>query len=482
MNSIFEYSLTKPWFFTNFSFLLTLGGFLILYSLFFNQPLLRKIYLIFFSLFFYYKSSGPFLLIFILLIFGDYNFAQAIERVQKKWIRKFLLILSILLSLSFLIYFKYSAFFLNNVNQIFNSHFSIPSLFLPIGISFYTFQSISYIVDVYHGKIKSSKSFLDYTFYMTFFPHLVAGPIVRAKDFIPQINQPLVLDRAIMKTALFRILLGLSKKLLIADFLAKYVDMIHSDPAVYSGTENLLSMYSYACQIYFDFSGYSDIAIGIALLLGYELKENFSNPYKSQNITEFWRKWHISLSSWLRDYIYIPLGGSRNGILKTYLFLMITMTIGGIWHGASWNFIIWGILHGMALVVHKIVFHKKTEAIPVKKGFKFLYTLITFHFVSLLWILFRSQTFSDTYKSIQQILFDFRLKDSIGFYMARPEIVWMLLFAFLIIFMPSLIKNNLQKMFIRLPLVIIFLGFIIFLQFVTQIKSSEIAPFIYFQF
>jgi D-alanyl-lipoteichoic acid acyltransferase DltB (MBOAT superfamily) len=481
MYNIFDYSSEKPWFFTNFSFLITLGLFLVFYSILFNQNFLRKLYVIFFSLFFYYKSSGPFILIFILLIICDYNFANSIEKIKNKTIKKTLLIASILLSLSFLIYFKYSGFLTTNFNLLFNTHFSVGKLFLPIGISFYTFQSISYIVDVYNGKINSSRNFLDYTFYMTFFPHLVAGPIVRASDFIPQINTPHLIDRTQYKTAFFRILLGLSKKLLIADFLSKYVDMVHANPSSYSGFENLISMYAYSCQIYFDFSGYSDIAIGIALLLGYELKENFDNPYKASNITDFWRRWHISLSSWLRDYIYIPLGGSRKGKFNTYLFLLITMTVGGIWHGASWNFIIWGVAHGFALVVHKLIFVNEKN-----KGdywlIKILDTIITFNFISFLWILFRAENFQKAFDSVQKIISGFKPNDIIGFYFARKEFVFMLLFSFVVIFMHKKVKSFLQQLFIKLPAVIIILILVLFLQFVLQVRNTEIAPFIYFQF
>jgi D-alanyl-lipoteichoic acid acyltransferase DltB (MBOAT superfamily) len=484
MNNFLNYSFDNPWFFTNYSFLITLGLFLVFYSAFYNHNFLRKLYVILFSLFFYYKSSGPFIIIFISLIICDYNFANAIEKIKNKTIKKTLLVFSILLSLSFLIYFKYSGFLTTNFNLLFDTNFSVGKLFLPIGISFYTFQSISYIVDVYNGKINSSRNFLDYTFYMTFFPHLVAGPIVRASDFIPQINSPHIIDRTQYKTAFFRILLGLSKKLLIADFLSKYVDMVHANPSVYSGFENIMSMYAYACQIYFDFSGYSDIAIGIALLLGYELKENFENPYKSSNITDFWRRWHISLSSWLRDYIYIPLGGSRKGKFNTYLFLLITMTVGGIWHGASWNFIIWGVAHGMALVVHKLIFvNEKNKNNKADHWLiKILGTIITFNFISFLWILFRAENFQKAFDSVQKIISGFNLNDIVGFYFSRKEFVFMLLFSLVVIFMHNKVKPFLQQLFIKLPAVIIIIMLVLFLQFVLQVRNTEIAPFIYFQF
>jgi alginate O-acetyltransferase complex protein AlgI len=484
MQSIFNYSFENPWFFTNFSFLLVLGFFLLGYASILNHQTLRKLYVIVFSLFFYYKSSGPFLLIFTLLIFGDFHFAKAIDHVKNKLLRKLLLVVSILISLSFLLYFKYSGFFLQNINQLFQTGFPIPELFLPIGISFYTFQSISYIVDVYQKKIPISRNFIDYCFYMTFFPHLVAGPIVRASDFIPQINEPRIVDISLMKKSLFRIALGLSKKLFIADYLARYVDMVHVDPTGYSGMENLLSMYAYSFQIYFDFSGYSDIAIGIALLMGYELKENFNNPYHAQNITDFWRRWHISLSSWLRDYIYIPLGGNRKGVFNTYLFLMITMAVGGIWHGASWNFMVWGIAHGLALVIHKWMkpIFSTNENSSYNIFTRFIFVFITFHLVSLLWIFFRAIDFKHAFDSMQQMINHFNITDVVGFYVARPEMIWMLLLATLLVFVTPRIKTKLEFIFQKTPLILIGLGLVVLFQLILQIKNNEIAPFIYFQF
>ena len=260
------------------------------------------------------------------MIFSDYIFAIQINKASGK-LKKVLLVISLLYSSSFLLYFKYSNFFISNINYFFSTDFSLGDLFLPIGISFYTFQSISYILDIYRKEIPPADNFSDYIFYMTFFPHLVAGPIVRAKDFLPQIKNPQLINRDLYKESIMRIDVFRGKKLFIADYLAKFVDLVHLTPDGFSGGEHLISMYAYSFQIYFDFSGYSDIAIGIALLLGYRLKENFDNPYGAQNITEFWRKWHISLSLWLRDYIYIPLGGNRKGVFNMYLFLLITMLI-----------------------------------------------------------------------------------------------------------------------------------------------------------
>jgi D-alanyl-lipoteichoic acid acyltransferase DltB (MBOAT superfamily) len=416
------------------------------------------------------------------MIIADYQIAKAIENIVNEKTRKLLLIFSILFSLSFLIYFKYTVFFLHTMNDIFNTQFIVEKLFLPIGISFYTFQSISYIVDVYHRKINSSRNFIDYAFYMTFFPHLVAGPIVRARDFIPQINNPIAVDSIIMKTALFRILMGLSKKVLIADYIARYVDMVHLNPSAYSGIENLLAVYGYAFQIYFDFSGYSDIAIGIALLMGYELKENFNNPYRANSITEFWRRWHISLSSWLRDYIYIPLGGNRHGLFKTYLFLMITMTIGGLWHGASWSFVFWGVGHGLALVFHKLVFTNTTTSQKESKFKNLIGVFFTFHFVAVMWIFFRAADFNNAFIMLRQILFKTNVFDLIGFIVDRTALFFMLIIGLIIVFMPVFVKITLGKYFNKSPLFLVAIIMILFFQIVLQLKTSEIAPFIYFQF
>ena len=227
-------------------------------------------------------------------------------------------------------------------------------IILPVGISFFTFQSLSYTLDLYRNRIRPVERLVDYVFYVSFFPQLVAGPIVRARDFLPQIFRADFVSRAMIGEGLFLIISGLFKKAVISDYISiNYVDRIFDNPLLYSGIENLLGVYGYALQIYCDFSGYSDMAIGIALLLGFRFNINFDSPYKSATITEFWRRWHISLSSWLRDYLYISLGGNRKGKLRTYVNLMLTMLLGGLWHGAALQFVLWGALHGVSLAIHK---------------------------------------------------------------------------------------------------------------------------------
>ena len=475
-----EYSTSKPWFFTEYSFLLVFGVFLIVYSMLVNRNTLKKVYIIIFSLFFYYKSSGPFLALFVLMILSDYIFALFIHK-KTGLTKKILLWLSLAYSLSFLLYFKYANFFIQNFNDLLGTSFSNHNLFLPIGISFYTFQSISYLVDVYRNEIPPTKKISDYAFYMTFFPHLVAGPIVRAKDFLPQIISPQIINKHLYKESLLRIIIGLLKKLFIADYLGKYVDIIHQAPADFSGGENLLSMYAYSFQIYFDFSGYSDIAIGIALILGYRLKENFENPYSARNITEFWRKWHISLSNWLRDYIYIPLGGNRKGKFNTYLFLFVTMLIGGFWHGADWRFIFWGLAHGLALIIHKIwttIFRNQKQTWYSN----IIGVIITFHFVGLCWIFFRAESFTSASLSISKIFTNINFQDFFGFWYSRKEISIVLIVASLIVFVPYKIKEIAFVRLRALPALTWIIWIAIALQVIIQFKDEVVQPFIYFQF
>jgi D-alanyl-lipoteichoic acid acyltransferase DltB (MBOAT superfamily) len=477
IRDLFLYSIKEPWFFTEFSFLFIFGIFLFFYALLFDWNSIRKYYLISFSLFFYYKSSGPFLALFVTQVTCDYIFAQWIQK-KEGLTKKLLGIISILFSLSFLLYFKYANFFIENTNSLLLTHIELIDLILPIGISFYTFQSISYLVDVYKGEIKASSNFLDYAFYMTFFPHLVAGPIVRASDFLGQVNHPARPTALVFKESFVRIILGLIKKLFIADYLGKYVDMVFADPSLYSGGENLLGALAYTFQIYFDFSGYSDIAIGLALLVGYRLKENFENPYNSTNITVFWRKWHISLSSWLRDYVYIPLGGNRKGEFNTYLFLLVTMLIGGFWHGASWKFVFWGFAHGIALGAHKLI----KNYLPDHFLMKGMGWLSTFAFVSFCWIFFRATDFNTALEMIQRIIQQTHWKDFLGFWYSRFEVSVLMMAVFVVVLIPLNWKKWSIERLYHIPAFFWLFFLLVSLQLIIQFKDDLVQPFIYFQF
>jgi len=342
-------------------FLAFYGGYLLLK----RQTNWRLIYTLGFSLFFYYKSSGLYFVLLILSTLIDFTLGHYIHNASSQGKRRAYLILSLGANLGLLAYFKYTNFLIGSFNSVVGTNFAFQSIFLPVGISFFTFQTLSYSIDVYRGKliplteeVSDLKSFfsrlLDFSFFVSFFPQLVAGPIVRAADFIPQIRQPLQLSESNLGRALLLICGGLFKKAVISDYISiNFVDRVFENPALYSGFENLMAAYGYAIQIYCDFSGYSDMAIGLALIMGLRLPENFRLPYQSDSIRDFWRRWHISLSTWLRDYLYISLGGNRKGGLRTYVNLMLTMLLGGLWHGASWVFVIWGGLHGLALAIDR---------------------------------------------------------------------------------------------------------------------------------
>ncbi|WP_262918731.1 MBOAT family O-acyltransferase [Flavobacterium fragile] len=412
----------------------------------------------------------------------DYVLSRLIYEEPKQWYRKFYMILSLLINLGMLAYFKYTNFFIDNYNNFFSGNLKFEDIVLPVGISFYTFQILSYTVDVYRGDLKPTKNFIDFLFFVSFFPQLVAGPIVRASDFIPQIYEKLKLTKEEFNRALFLIIGGLLKKAVISDYISSnFVDRVFDAPNSYTAFENLMASYGYAIQIYCDFSGYSDIAIGLALLMGFWLPDNFRTPYQSASITEFWRRWHISLSSWLRDYLYISMGGNRKGKLRTYFNLFMTMLLGGLWHGASWKFVVWGILHGLALVFEK--FFGQFIKLPKNAFVRTIQVVLTFHFVVFCWLFFRAKDFTTAFQmahNISQLTFDFNQWMTIilgykhVFLLIAIGVVWH--------FIPMKTLAVMQNTFSKLPLVAkaILLGLIYWVVYATA--SADTQPFIYFQF
>lgn len=298
--------------------------------------------------------------------------------------------ISVGVNLGFLGFFKYYNFFIDSLQESlkgigFQSNFSTLDIILPVGISFYTFHGLSYVIDIYNDKIKPEKDIVTYSLFVSFFPLLVAGPIERATHLLPQLKTKRYFTDKYFREGLFQIAMGFFRKMVIADSLAVYVDSIYGNAEVHNSSSLVLASVFYAFQIYFDFSGYSDIAIGTAKLFGIRLLDNFNLPYFSKSLTEFWRRWHMSLSFWLRDYLYISLGGNRKGIRITYRNLMITMLLGGLWHGASWNFVIWGGIHGLVLSLEKFSFQKLKI-----NDFGFLGGIMTFAIVVIAWVFFRS--------------------------------------------------------------------------------------------
>jgi D-alanyl-lipoteichoic acid acyltransferase DltB (MBOAT superfamily) len=419
--NLFSFDQAHPLLFTQFYFWAFFALVFAVFSLFHSKPLLRNGYLFAMSLFFYYKTSGVFLALLVFVIVYNFFAAKGLRKLKSERARSALTIFSVIVDLGILAYFKYAYFLTDFVNNLFGleievhdvlgellnsltgaSIFRVDAIILPVGISFFTFQAVSYMVDVKREKIEPVGNFLDFGFYLSFFPQLVAGPIVRAVEFVEQLHKPYNLSRRWFGIAIFWIMNGLLKKLILADYLAvNFADRVFENPLLYSGFENLSALFCYSLQVYADFSGYTDIATGVAMLFGFYLPQNFNSPYKAVNTQQFWRRWHMTLSRWLRDYLYIPLGGNRNASAGTFIIIaavavfgsflsgswwvafgvavlaagiglwawrkpddrklittninsMNTMLLGGLWHGASWNFMIWGGLNGIGMVIYKI--------------------------------------------------------------------------------------------------------------------------------
>lgn len=420
MGSIFAYDPSSPLVFTQFYFWAFFGVVYAIFALVGKRRHMRNAFLFFASLFFYYKTSGLSILILLFVILSDFFIARRMARQESgSWKRKALLILSVCIDLGLLCYFKYAYFFADVIGQLTGlelkvtdvfavlgnmlcgaERFDVDRIVLPVGISFFIFQIISYSVDVYRGDVKPVNNILDFGFYVSFFPQLVAGPIVRASEFIPQLYKDFSISRRQFGVAVFWILNGLAKKLILSDYIAvNFIDRVFDNPLLFTGFENFAALFAYSLQVYADFSGYTDIAIGVAMLMGFYLPVNFNSPYKAPNPQDFWRRWHMSLSRWLKAYLYIPLGGNRRASFGTYFWIIlfalialvlsgswvvsvllvsfgiamlllarfressrkklfsninrfITMLFGGMWHGASWNFIIWGGLNGIGMIVY----------------------------------------------------------------------------------------------------------------------------------
>lgn len=525
-------------------------GLIFLLSLFKQKYLVRSIFLTGVSVFFYYKSSGYFVLLLAASLIINYWLGMAIYKSQKQINKKWIIALSAVINLLILGFFKYTYFFTDAFNTTFGTDFVptnifaefgnwmfgegtfITNILLPVGVSFFTFQSISYVVDIYRDEIKPVKNFFDYTFFVTFFPQLVAGPIVRARDFIPQINDPFSLTKKDYSEAVIQIVTGLLKKVVLADFIAvHFIDQVVDNPSAYPGFVSIIAMFGYSLQIYGDFSGYTDIAIGLSRLMGFKLLENFNSPYKAINVADFWRRWHKSLGSWLRDYLYIPLGGNRSGGIGTFiatfliliflifitgwfwlfylygalmivyllvvqfipsarsnvyrdLNLIITMVVGGLWHGASENFVIWGAMNGAALIIYN--YWKKISPYENSKHLlvHFWKIFLTFSFITFTRIWFRLMEddapaalldrvwnhFDYSYQALELVWWKFR----------APLIVMMI--GLTIHWLPGQIKVAYYKLFTKMPIVLQVVAVTIIIALMYQAMTGESKAFVYFQF
>lgn len=460
-----------------------------------GTPEIRKLFLLGASYFFYGWWDWRFLGLLFVSTLINYLAGLALARSERPGFRKFIVGVAVVAGLSILGFFKYYGFFLTSLSVLLETagltrDLPFMQVILPVGISFFTFQGISYVVDVYRRHVPAERSLPNVMLYISFFPQLVAGPIVRAADFLPQLHRPASLTRAHIGVGVVLILSGLLKKMVVANYLAtELVDPVFFDPAAVGALDLLVGVYGYAIQIYCDFSGYSDIAIGIAALLGYRFLENFDQPYRASSLQDFWRRWHISLSTWLRDYLYVPLGGNRHGEAKTYRNLFLTMFLGGIWHGAAWTFVFWGAFHGTMLAVERyarrqIEFFAPVGTAPggimsaLGNGAQHLVGIVwTFHLVCFAWIFFRA----DSFATAGSYLAGFARWDEASQYVT-PFMVGLIVIAMLFQFTPRHLGRWLARgvKYFPSPVLGLLLGGGIWL--IWAIAPEGVAPFIYFQF
>ncbi len=548
LKQIFLFNADTPLIFTRLYFW---GFFLVVmlfYSMVYKQKTTRNIYLWLVSLFFYYKTGGLFVFILIFSTIVDFFIGLAIYHAKTGARKKAWLALSLTITLSVLAFFKYDVFFTETINELLGTnfavinhgaawsnvflgtHFDIGKLLPPVGISFFTFQTISYSIDVYRGQVKPVTRLADYGFFVSFFPQLVAGPIVRASQFIPQIYKDYSITRAEFGLALFMILKGLVKKLVIGDFIAlNLIDRVFANPVSYSGFENLMGLYAYSLQVYCDFSGYTDMATGLALLMGFHLPKNFNSPYKAKNTGEFWKRWHMSLSSWLKDYLYIPMGGNRGASAFTYVSLalvlavivllsgkiillpvftglmllagifmyffpafrltvstninlMMTMIIGGLWHGASWMFIIWGGLNGLGVVVYK--FWRKISPWEQSNHWaaNFWKIFLTFNFITFTRIWFRGESMQGTTDLMNQVVSGFGWAQVPAMLLSYWKVFAIMILGYILHWLPDSLKDRWTNWFVETPVYQKALISVLVVFIVYQSLSAGLQPFIYFRF
>ena len=547
---IFSFNELKPLIFTQLDFWLFFIFVMLVFSFLHKKLLTRSIFLSVVSIFFYYKTSGIYVTLLIVSLFANYFLGNGIEKAKTNSSRNIQLTSAILFNILTLAYFKYAYFFTESFNKMFHTKFEVVNqlsvwangfagdgtfvekIILPVGVSFFTFQSISYVVDIYRKDIEPVKNFFEYSFFVTFFPQLVAGPIVRAKDFIPQIRKPFTLSNEQFSWALILITKGLFKKIILADYIAvHFIDKIADAPQAYPGFVSILAMWGYSLQIYADFSGYTDIAIGLSCLMGFALLPNFNSPYKAISVADFWRRWHKSLGSWFRDYLYIPLGGNKTGGLATYIVsliififllfitqwyeliyvygglmtlyfivwfyfpfyknfihrdlnLLITMVVGGLWHGASENFVIWGTMNGIALIVYnywkKISPYENSTALIVR----FWRIFITFQFITFTRIWFRLEDSSQPLAMINHIWNHLDLKWDIVklVFQTYSSVFWIITLGYFLHCMPQSWKDKGQDCFTKMNLGLKSIIIVICVFLMYQAISDTFKPFVYFQF
>lgn len=542
------YSAKHPIIFTEVSFWVFFAIVLFGYQAVHKRILLRNVFLFLASLYFYYKTSGSFFFLLLFSTWVDYSVGNRLYKSTTEWKRKTWVAVSVIANLGVLFYFKYPYFFADFLSESFGIHwtptayyaqwsnsllgtdFVESKILLPVGISFYTFQCLSYTIDIYRRQIEPVKNIADFGFYVSFFPQLVAGPIVRASEFIPQLYKPYKLSKAVFGLALFWILNGLLKKLILADYIASnFADRVFLQPTLYSGLENALALVAYSLQVYADFSGYTDVAIGVAMLMGITLTKNFNSPYKAISVSDFWRRWHISLSTWLRDYLYIPLGGNRQGSIASYIIVflalfvvsmmadsylvpislagtllllfaltrlfrvfrnwlntninvMLTMLLGGFWHGSSWNFVTWGGLNGLGLMVYKLWSKIRPWNPKSTWAGRLFGVLTTLVFITLTRAWFRAPGWDEAVAMLDRIWTTMDWSQAGAIFEGYKKPLGVMVVGYCIHWIPSIWKEKYRKAFASSPIILQFFGALLAVFVIYQSLAADSQPFIYFQF
>lgn len=438
---------------------------------------LKNLFLLLTSLTFYTFGEKELVLIILASTIVDFSAGIIIEKGYKK----VGLTLSIITNLSFLLYFKYASFVFENYYQLLQNLGlksegleNLPNIILPLGISFYTFQTMSYTIDVYRKNVKASRNLINFATYVTLFPQLIAGPIVRYKDIQKQLIERKSTTKQFSK-GIERFIIGLAKKMIIANNLALVADAVFDTPTQFiSSPVAWIGVIAYAFQIYYDFSGYSDMAIGLGKMFGFEFLENFNYPYISKSIREFWRRWHISLSTWFRDYLYISLGGNRLGKARTHINLIIVFFITGLWHGASWNFIVWGLLHGLFLIIERLGFDEILQRIG--KPFSHIYTILV---ILITWVFFKADDLPHAFNYLKR-MFSFNSLEGVNFinYHLTKEVIFAFILA-IIFSLPIYLKIEKKLLFNKFKSVFLILIFVISIMYIAV---DSYNPFIYFRF
>lgn len=487
---LLSYNQYDPMLFGTSLFMFLFIGFLGIYLLISSSNKLQVAWLIIFSFFFYYKVSGIYIFLLLMSAVLNYVFGEFLRTSNKPLNRRIILVLSIVLNIGVLALFKYFDFFLEIGNS--NNLFTIDPMdvILPLGISFFTFKSMNFVFDYYYEIIEDKYTFPEFLLFVSYFPNTLAGPIDRAREFLPQIRERNPITNEVLGKAVLLISLGLIKKYAIADYISlNFVDRVFDMPTRFTGAENLLAVYGYTLQIFCDFSGYTDMAIGISLLLGFKLMDNFNYPFKAKSVADFWRRWHISLSTWLQEYLFKPIQMSvRNlRIWGNVIAILITFILCGVWHGPTWGFVFWGFLHAFFMSFSLLTKSIRTKFFSLiglnnTKLLAFFQIFFTFHLIAFAFVYFRASTFEAASEVFNQILDYFHPGVLLQFVEGYRGVFVIMVIGYVIHFLPSKLYDYAEKILVAVPLPVkaLILGVVIY--FVAQMKSADLQPFIYFQF